>query len=129
MKLINFKSFTISVILCALFFSCSCPVKKQGNFRHVVAFKFKPEVSKQKIDEIITEFAGLQTKIPTITGFEGGKDISNENLHKGYTHCFTVSFENEAGRAVYQPHPAHLEFGKHITPLLEKVFVMDYIAK
>ena len=103
--------------------------KKQSNFRHVVAFKFKPEVTRNQIDEIITEFKSLKNRIPSIVDFEGGKDVSNENLHKGYTHCFTVSFKNEAGRAIYQPHPAHQEFGKHLTPLLEEAFVMDYVIE
>lgn len=129
-KFLNLKASLIAII-CSLTFmvsSCTCN-KKQGSFRHVVAFKFKEDVTQQQIDDIIAEFASLQEKIPAIVNFEGGKDVSNENLHKGYTHCFTVSFENEAGRAIYQPHPAHQAFGKNVTPLLDKVFVMDYVVE
>ncbi len=115
-------------LFASVLLSCNNP-SKNGNFKHVVAFKFKPEVSQNQIITVLREFANLKNEIPAIVNFEGGKDVSNENLHQGFTHCFTVSFENEAGRAVYQPHPAHQKFGKNITPLLEKVFVMDYVVE
>ena len=95
--------------------------------RHVVLFNFKDDVPQEKIDEIETAFAALPEKIDVIKGFEWGTDVSVENLAQGFTHCFFITFADEAGRDEYLPHPAHKEFVALIRPHLEKALVVDYI--
>lgn len=97
--------------------------------RHVVLLKFKPEATATQIREIEEAFAALPKKIDTITAFEWGTDVAPENRSEGFTHCFLVTFANEAGRDVYLPHPAHQEFVASLKPKLEKVLVVDYWAK
>jgi hypothetical protein len=94
--------------------------------RHVVAFKFKEEVSKEQIRQVEIAFAGLKKDIPTIVGFEFG---TNNSPEKGFTHCFLLTFRSEKDRDDYLPHPAHKEFGKLVGPLLADVFVIDYWAR
>jgi hypothetical protein len=100
-----------------------------GSVRHVVFFKFKEGTSTQKIAEIEREFAALPGAIPQITGFEWGTNISPEGHDKGYTHCFLVTFADEAGRDAYLPHPAHKRFVDIALPHIEEVHVIDYIAR
>ncbi len=118
----------LTLIIMIAMASCNCSKNKEV-FRHVVAFKFKPNVTLNQIDEIVAGFTDLQNKIPTIINFEGGKDISNENQHKGFTYLFTVSFKDETSRAIYQAHPAHQAFVTNLTPLLADVLVLDYEVK
>ena len=47
-------------------------------------------------------------------------------MDDGLTHCFLLTFKDEAGRAVYLPHEAHKAFGEMLGPHLEKAFVVDY---
>ena len=99
-------------------------------FRHVVCFKFKEGTTPEQIKKLETEFAALKGKIETIIDFEWGTNVSPENRAKGFTHCFIVTFKDQAGLDVYLPHKAHQAFVKDFAkPILEDVFVIDYIAK
>ncbi len=100
-----------------------------GKLRHVVLFKFKDEASEEDVKQIEDAFRALPEKIPSIVGFEWGTDVSAESLAQGFTHCFLVTFEDAKGRDAYLPHPAHKAFVKLLRPHLDKVLVIDYVAK
>ncbi len=101
----------------------------KGLLRHVVLFKFKKDTTPEQLREIENAYIALPEKIPAIHDFEWGTDISVENLHQGFTHCFLVTFTSEEDRATYLPHPEHRKFVDLITPHFEKVFVIDYWAR
>lgn len=96
--------------------------------RHVVLFRWKPETSAEEVREIEDAFRALPGKIPQIAGLEGGRDVSVQNLHQGFTHCFVVSFASEADRDVYATHPDHLAFVALSGPHREGILVVDYFA-
>jgi hypothetical protein len=100
-----------------------------GKLRHVVLFKFKDGTTPEQVQAIEDAFRALPAKVPEIVDFEWGTNNSPENLAQGFTHCFFVTFHDAAGRAVYLPHPAHKAFGKLLHPCLDKVLVIDYVAK
>ncbi len=100
-----------------------------GKLRHVVVFKFKEDTAPEKVQEIVDAFAALPEKIDSIVDFEWGVNNSPEGHDQGFTHVFLVTFEDEAGRDKYLPHPAHKAFVRLLVPHLEKVFVVDYFAK
>lgn len=97
--------------------------------RHVVLFKFKEGTSAEKVKEIVDAFSALPTKIPEIASYEWGVNNSPEGLNKGLTHGFLLTFNSEASRAVYLPHPDHKAFGALLTPHLDDVTVLDYWSK
>jgi hypothetical protein len=94
--------------------------------RHVVLFKFKDDTTDEQIRQIEKAFCALPDKIDVICDFEWGTDVSVENRQEGFTHCFLVTFRDEAARAQYLPHRAHKAFGKLLGPHLDKVLVIDY---
>lgn len=96
--------------------------------RHVVLFKFKEDATKEQIQEVEKAFAQLPSKIDAIEDFEWGTNNSPEGHDKGFTHCFLVTFRDEAGRSEYLPHPAHQAFVKVLRPILDDVTVVDYWA-
>ena len=100
--------------------------KNDSLLRHVVLFKFKANTPSEKIKEIEDAFNNLPNKIPQINGYEWGLNNSQENLNKGFTHCFFLTFKSEADRSTYLPHPDHKAFGALLTPYLEDVLVVDY---
>jgi hypothetical protein len=100
--------------------------KKKTQLRHVVAFKFKADTAPAKIQEVETAFAALKTAIPQIQGFECGINNSPENLNKGCTHGFILSFKTEQDRDAYLVHPEHKKFGGLVGPILDDVFVIDF---
>jgi len=98
--------------------------------RHVVLFKFKDSTPESTVQAIEAAFGELCRALPFVIGFEWGRNASPENLNKGYTHCFLVTFANEADRDRYLPHPAHLEFCKTwLKEYLEDVCVVDYMTR
>ena len=100
-----------------------------GKVRHVVLFKFKDGTTAQQQKTVEDAFRALPSKIPQIVGFEWGTNISPENFNQGFTHCFLVTFNNAKDRDAYLPHPAHKAFGKVLHPYLDKVLVIDFVAK
>lgn len=96
--------------------------------RHVVLFKFKDNTSAADIKKVEQAFRELPAKIKEIKGFEWGTNNSPEGLAQGFTHCFFLTFDSEAGRAAYLPHPDHKAFGAVLGPHLDKVLVVDYWA-
>jgi len=100
-----------------------------GKVRHVVLFKFKDDTTAEQKKTVEDAFCELPKKIGEIVDFEWGTNISPENRDQGFTHCFLVTFNDAKGRDVYLPHPAHKAFGKVAGPYLDKVLVIDFVAK
>jgi lysophospholipase L1-like esterase len=94
--------------------------------RHVVLFKFKESSTPADVARIVEAFRGLPGKIDAIKGFEWGTDVSPEGKSQGLTHCFVVTFADEAGRDAYLPHAAHKEFVAIVGPHVDKVCVVDF---
>ena len=97
--------------------------------RHVVLFGFTPETTPAQVCAIEEAFAALPRQIPEIIAFEWGVDVSVENAARGYTHCFLVTFRDDASRAIYLPHPAHQRFVDLAGPHIAQVLVIDYMVK
>lgn len=97
--------------------------------RHVVLFKFKEGTAPEKVQEIVDAFSALPSKIPEIASYEWGINNSPEGLNKGLTHGFLLTFNSDADRATYLPHPDHKAFGALLTPHLDDVTVFDYWTK
>ena len=100
-----------------------------GKVRHVVLFKFKDSAKPEDVKKIEDAFRALPEKIPQIESFEWGTNASPEGLAQGFTHCFLLTFKDAKARDAYLPHPAHKAFGKLLGPYLDKVLVVDYVAK
>jgi hypothetical protein len=94
--------------------------------RHVVLFQFKESASAEDIAMVEEAFGALPEKIAEIADFEWGTNNSPEGINRGYTHCFFLSFQSEADRDAYLPHPAHQAFGEVLGPYLEQALVVDY---
>ena len=121
------KTILIAAMSAAL--ASSATLAAADEFRHVVMFKFKPEATVDKVEEIEKAFAELPKKITSIKAYEWGKSESVEGLNDGFTHCFLVTFKDKADLEAYLPSEAHKAFVEKLKPLLEKALVFDYKAK
>ena len=97
--------------------------------RHVVMFGWKEGTDTNYINKIVAAFKALPGKIDLIKNFEYGTNNSPENLNKGLTHCFLVTFKSEADRDAYLIHPSHKQFVALLKPAPDYVTVLDYWAK
>jgi len=120
-----------TVLLAAALAGVSAPAAAAAaeKIQHVVSFKFKSTAKPEEIKRVETDFAGLKKKIPQIKALEWGTNMSPENLNKGFTHCWILTFASAKDRDAYLVHPDHKEFGKNLGPVLEDVFVLDIVVK
>jgi hypothetical protein len=100
-----------------------------GVLRHVVLLKFKDDAKADQIRLVESEFRALKSRIPGVQALEWGTNVSPEGLAQGFTHCFFVTFADAPARDAYLPHAAHQDFVKILRPVLDKVLVVDYVAK
>lgn len=98
--------------------------------RHIVIFKYKPDVSDTQIQRLTDAFKELKDKIPGILSFEHGVNDSPEGLHHGFTHIYLLTFKDANARDGYLPHPEHQKFvSEYVQELVEDVFVVDYMPR
>ncbi len=99
--------------------------------RHIVIFKYKAGAPVDQIQQVTGAFRALQHQIPGIVAFEQGVNNSPEGKHLGFTHVFSLTFENVQARDAYLPHPQHQQFGALLSRLgiVEDVFVVDYFPE
>ena len=114
----------VSTISSCVFLKANAPKTKK--LRHVVAFKFKPDITTEQMQKAATDFYNLKAQIPQIIEFEGGADIAFQKKSGKYTHCFVVTVNNEKDLVTYGAHPVHKAFSKSVDPLLAEVMVVDY---
>jgi len=122
------KSLTLLAAV-LLFTMTTLATATDAPYRHVVFFKFKDSASPEQVQGIEKAFIELAGKIDTVKGFEWGTNVSPEGLNDGFTHCFFVTFADKTGLDVYLPHAEHQAFVGKLKPLLDKVCVVDYVAK
>jgi hypothetical protein len=101
---------------------------KSSLLRHVVLFKFKDSSLEDEVEHVVSSFMSLKSQVPQIVAMEWGRNISEENHHQGFTHCFVISCQSIQDLTDYQKHPAHLDFQKILAHHMEKVFVVDYYS-
>ena len=100
-----------------------------GKVHHVVCFKFKSTATSDDIKQVEAAFAALQEKVPGIESLKWGTNVSKEQRNKGFTHCFVLTFKSEKDRDAYLEHPEHKAFGKLVGPVVDDVFVIDFVPK
>jgi len=122
-------------VLAAVAVAQETPAKKgrrgrgEGRVRHVVLLKFKDGTAEADVKKVEDAFRALREKIPEVRSLEWGTNVSPEKLNQGFTHCFFLTFRNEKDRDAYLEHKEHKAFGGVLRPHLDKVLVVDYVAK
>ncbi|KAH6982455.1 hypothetical protein EDB80DRAFT_882783 [Ilyonectria destructans] len=107
-----------------------------GGIIHVVQLRFKPDVNKDKIGQVIADLKSLKgkcvlpdTQEPYIKSITAGADNSVEGLQNGFTHMIVTVFESAEHRDYYaKSDPVHLALGGGLGPVLEGLQVLDINA-
>jgi hypothetical protein len=119
----------LSLLLACLVCGTASTVNAAAKVHHVVCFKFKSSATEQDIKKIEEAFSALQEKVPGIETLKWGTNVSKEQRNKGFTHCFVLTFRTEKERDAYLEHPAHKAFGDLVGPLIDDLFVIDFVPQ
>ena len=131
-KIIQKSAWCLSIALSVLLsvpIVASAADTPEPELRHFVALKFKSTATEEQVREIEKDFSDLKSKIPQVASIEWGKNVSPENLNKGFTDGFLVTFHTKEDRDEYLTHPEHLKFKETALPLVDEVLVLDFWSK
>jgi hypothetical protein len=122
------------VIISAVLFlagGCCCKFCEDADkvLRHVILIEFKETATREQIEETEKRFCEMAEGIKEIRDFEWGTDVSGGERTQGFTHCFILTFANEAGRDRYRGNPLHNELRAATQPYIKKMLVLDYWKK
>lgn len=124
-NILNLKSLFYLLLLFSISSCSNNQTNQKQALKHLVFFQFKAEATEEMKNEAVQIFLDLEDKIPEIQKIEGGENISDKELNKGFTHCFILTFENEAARDIYLPHPEHVRVVEANKPVLSDLLVVD----
>jgi hypothetical protein len=96
--------------------------------KRIVLFKFKDATTSQKIDQIFEALGGLKDEIPGVLDFTCGAYSSSDGLNQGFTHAFIATYQDEAARDGFGPHPAHQKALTVVGPEIDKVLAFDFLV-
>jgi hypothetical protein len=101
--------------------------------KHVVLLAFKKELPRSTIETILSQMEHLAEQIPEIQEFSGGANCSPENLSRGFTHGFIMTFADVSSRDIYLAHPAHVHVAQtYVLPALQNgldsALAFDYVC-
>lgn len=126
----------ILLVISSAFFcvvgGCCCPaVDDTGNIqrdllRHVILIEFKEITTKDQIKETEKLFCEMAREVKDIKDFEWGTDVSRGQRTQGFTHCFVLTFDSEAGRDRYRRDPLHNKLRAATQQYIKKMLVLDY---
>jgi hypothetical protein len=94
--------------------------------KHVALFKFKEGTSQEQIEKVLEALMDLTESIPGIEDYVAGTNSSPENLNKGFTHGFVMTFTDAAARDAYLTHAEHERFKTDALPTIEDLVVFDF---
>lgn len=92
--------------------------------RHIVAFKFKPEVAQSDREAFLEMLRGLPSKISEIVDFEAGFDVVRSA--RAFDLALVSSYADLAALDRYAKHEHHLPVIERAKELCQQVVSVDY---
>lgn len=92
--------------------------------RHIVFFKFRPEVSATERRSVLDELRALPDKIDVIRSYEVGEDI----LHspRAWDAALIGTYDDLQALETYSRHDDHLEVALKLKDLCDAIGSVDY---
>ncbi|KAG9379768.1 Dabb domain containing protein [Pyrenophora tritici-repentis] len=112
--------------------ACSSP-----QVTRIATFRFKPDVTAEQKGDRAAAFMALYAEHPELLAEppKGGRpldtplNLTNVKRESIWDMGFTVMFKDEASRQQFDLDPGHDRLKNETDPLLEQVFVYDFIAQ
>lgn len=82
--------------------------------RHIVLTHFVSGTSEDTIGEIYGGLRAVSERLPGASNFTGGPSNSPEDLERGYTHGFSIDFDDHAALQAYADDPEHRSLGARL---------------
>ncbi|MFK7890781.1 MAG: Dabb family protein [Granulosicoccus sp.] len=98
--------------------------------RHCVFIRFKPEVSRERIEELFSEIDAIKHHLDGVLAVHVGTNVSpEEGMDKGYSDGFIVDFSHPQARDNYLEDAEHQAVGAKLVEAavdgIEGILVYD----
>ena len=93
--------------------------------RHIVFFKFKPDISPAEREGAISSLRGLPDKIDFIRTFELGEDVLK--LPRSWDLVLVASYDDLEAVKTYATHPDHVPVAELLKVLCTEIGSVDYV--
>ncbi len=93
-------------------------------FKHIVMWRFKPEVKQEDQLEMKRQLEGLMDVVPSLQAIEVGLNVAKGDA--AYDVVLTTVFEDKVGFQAYATDPLHLEVVDFVRKLVCDRAVVDY---
>jgi len=93
--------------------------------KHVVLFKFKPEVKEADIVELEKRLAALPGAIPEIQEYLFGRDVIHSE--RSYDFALVSGFADLKAMERYQKHPQHLPVLDLVRRICSTILAVDFL--
>ena len=90
-----------------------------------VCFKFAADAPRTAIQKHLEMFAELESLIPQIVSYSGGRTYLNGEGHEAFDTAHYVKFQSKEAIELYFHHPAHQKFIQDNKDLWQDVLVID----
>lgn len=88
--------------------------------RHTVLFQLKSDVSKLEVENAFTQVLDCLSVLPGILAITGGTCYFHENQPRpGFTHGFSIDFQNKTARDAFVHHAAANPIKEHIVKIAQ----------
>ncbi len=95
--------------------------------RHVLAFRFRPEVPEPERAGLLAELEALPTRFPAMVRFALGANISRRD--DTFSYAFSVEFQSEEELVAYLDSEEHERFViERFRPLVESRAIVSFEA-
>ena len=94
--------------------------------KHIALVKFKEGTSNEQIDDLFDSLLDVTETIDGVEDYVSGPNTSPEDLSKGFTHGFVITFQDAATRDAYLSHADHEQFKAKFVPMIEDIVVVDF---
>ncbi len=93
--------------------------------RHIVLFKWKPNVSREERDKLIADLKSLPLKIDVIRAYEVAEDVLHEP--RSFDLAVMALFDDVEMLRRYQAHPEHVPIATRLRESGVQSVAVDYI--
>ena len=76
--------------------------------KHIMLWNYKDQTPAQERARIEAELASLPEQVSSLIAVQFGPVVGGRN--QSFSHCFIMDFDDMAGLAEYNTHPAHIRF-------------------
>ncbi|KZV63057.1 hypothetical protein PENSPDRAFT_758280 [Peniophora sp. CONT] len=95
----------------------------------ICAWKYKDCVSVAQRRDMLDRLMKVYTELRDLINYgpNGGKDVSGLGQTHGYDIAYIVEYKSKETTAEFNASPVHLEYAAILTPLLDGMFVYDFV--